>query len=262
MFPEIASKSYDALSMRIVAASQAAVSVYASVIDNKTQDPIYIQAAAAPTTRALTVPVVGRAPGVNGTFWRSDVTLFNPTSDRLTLTLRYNGTSKTLLLDSRDTQVIEDVLSEFNQTSGSGMLRVTWSGDTGPVVTSRTYTSVDGGGTYGQSIDGVLVFRNQLFVPGLRNDASFRSNAGFVNGGTETETFTVAILSPSGTEQATKTLSLAANQQVQYSIAALFPNVAQSNFTLSVRGDNNAQLFAYGSMVDNASGDPVFFAGR
>jgi len=27
-------------------------------------------------------------------------------------------------------------------------------------------------------------------------------------------------------------------------------------------GDANAKLFAYGSMIDNASGDPVFFAGR
>ncbi len=27
-------------------------------------------------------------------------------------------------------------------------------------------------------------------------------------------------------------------------------------------GDGNAQLFAYGSMVDNDSGDPVFFAGQ
>lgn len=262
LFPETAGRTYAALSMRIVAASQAAVSVYASVIDNRTQDPIYIQAAAAPATRALTVPVVGRAPGANGTFWRSDVTFFNPTADRLTLTLRYGGASKTLVLDARDTQVIDDVLSQFGQTSGSGTLRVSWSGDTGPVVTSRTYTSVGGGGTYGQSIDGVLSFESSLFVAGLRNDASYRSNVGFVNGGSETETFTVALLSPSGNELASTTVTLGANGQQQVPVSALFPGVPQSNFTLAVRGDANAQLFAYGSMVDNASGDPVFFAGR
>ncbi|HLJ75741.1 MAG TPA: PKD domain-containing protein, partial [Thermoanaerobaculia bacterium] len=43
-FPSIAGVPYTALSMRVDASIANAVSVYASVVDNKTQDPVYVQA--------------------------------------------------------------------------------------------------------------------------------------------------------------------------------------------------------------------------
>ncbi len=264
-FPDIADRSYDVLSMRLVAASADSISAYASVIDNDTQDPIYVQAVPTSTDGSLTLPIVGRSPGANGTFWRSDVSVFNPTSGSLTLTVGYGGDTKSFALGSRDTAVLDDVLSEFGLTSGQGALTMTWTnGDTGPIVTSRTYTSTETHGTFGQSIDPVASFANEVFVPGLRSDGSYRSNVGFVNGGGATETFSVIVLSPSGTELASTQYTLAAGGQAQASISSLFPNLSQStgNFTLALRGDGNAKLFAYGSMVDNLSGDPVFFAGR
>jgi len=261
-FPEVQGQSHQVLTLRIASDVADALSGYASVVDNDTQDPIYIQAVPAPVASSLTLPAVGRAPGLNGTFWRSDVTLFNPTDAAMTVTLRYNGTSKSLSLGARDTEVLDDILSSFGQTSGGAALFMTWSADTGPVVTSRTYTSVETGGTYGQSIDPILGLGATSSIPGLRNDASFRSNLGFVNGGTETETFTVMVLSPFGTELARNTVTLNAKEQRQYSVGSLFPNVNASSFTLTVQGDENAKLFAYGSMVDNVSGDPVFFAGQ
>jgi hypothetical protein len=261
-FPEVNGASHDALTMRIVSPVPDAVSAYASVIDNVTQDPIFIQAGAAPSGNAMTIPVVGRAPGANGTFWRSDLTLFNPTGDRFTVTLRYNGATRALSLGGRDTEVLPDILSSFGLSAGSAPLSVEWDGGTGPVVTSRTYTTAETGGTYGQSIDPIADLRTQVFVPGLRNDADFRSNVGFVNGGDETETFQVVVLSPFGNELARNTVTLPAHGQAQYGVSSLFPRINASAFTLSVEGDANARLFAYGSMIDNASGDPVFFAGQ
>jgi hypothetical protein len=249
--------------MRIAATSSDAISAYASVVDNLTQDPVYFQARPAETASSLTIPVVGRAPGANSTFWRSDLTLFNTNPNAVTFTLRYNGATRSLFVGGNDTAVVADVLSEFGLTSSSGALQVSWSSSTGPVVTSRTYTSVATGGTYGQSIDPVDAFAAHVFVPGLRNDGSYRSNIGFVNGGSEAELFTVTLLSPAGNELARNMVSLAAGQQMQTSVAALFPNASlPAGFTLQAEGDANAKLFAYGSMVDNASGDPVFFAGR
>jgi PKD repeat protein len=262
-FPAITGGSYDVLTMRVVASAADAVSAYASVIDNVSQDPVYIQAVPASSGTSMTVPVVGRAPGVNGTFWRSDVSLFNPTSDRLNLGIRYNGTTKTLSLDARDTVVLDDVLSDFGMASGQGALLITWGGGTGPVVTSRTYTSTENGGTYGQSIDPAEEFASTIYVPGLRADGSYRSNIGFVNGGTSTESFVVSILSAAGTELGRTVMTLNAGEQTQTSAATLFPSVTGAGaFTLAVAGDGDAKLFVYGSMVDNASGDPVFFAGH
>ncbi|HEX6084510.1 MAG TPA: PKD domain-containing protein [Thermoanaerobaculia bacterium] len=261
-FPEVQNGDYDVLTLKIGSSASDAVSGYASVVDNKTQDPVYIQAVPAPVEKSLTIPAVGRAPGANGTFWRSDVTLFNPNGDAMNVTLRYNGTNKTLNLPSRDTVVLADILSEYGATSGNGALFLSWTASAGPVVTSRTYTSVETGGTFGQSIDPIAALGPTSYVPGLRNDSSFRSNIGFVNGGTEAETFTVIVLSSAGTELARNTVTVPAREQRQYSVSSLFPNVNSSSFTLAIQGDADAQLFAYGSMVDNASGDPVFFAGQ
>jgi len=262
VFPAIDGGVYDVLTMRLSTASRDAVSAYGSVVDNDTQDPVYIQAVPAGSGGSLTIPVVGRAPGANGTFWRSDVTLFNPAASPVTLSLRYNGTAKLVNLGGNDTLVLADIVSQYGLASGSGTLQVSWTAATGPVVTSRTYTAVDGG-TYGQSIDPVGAFAARMFVPGLRNDASYRSNVGFVNGGTEPETIAVSLLSPSGTELARTTVTLNAGQLAQSGVTALFPDVAvPTGFTLVAEGDSNARIFAYGSMVDNASGDPVFFAGR
>jgi PKD repeat protein len=261
-FPSVDGETHQRLTMRVIAGSDAAISGYASVVDNITQDPIYIQAVPAPSGGSMTIPVIGRSPGAFGTFWRSDVTFFNPADSRMVLTLRYAGTAKTLAIDSGDTEVLEDVVAEWGQLSGSGALQISWNSGSGPVVTSRTYTTVAGGGTYGQSIDPVSTFASQSFVPGLRNDASYRSNVGFVNGGDAPETFTVKLLSQSGTELGRTTITLAAKTQVQHAAESLFSNVPSTPFTLQIEGTANAKLFAYGSMVDNASGDPVFFAGK
>jgi PKD repeat protein len=262
-FPAVDGGAYEVLTMRIVAASQNAISAFGSVVDNRTQDPVYIQAAVPSGGNSLTIPGVGRTPGANGTFWRSDVTIFNPSSTTAALTLTFNNFVQTVFIGGNDTEVLADVLSRFGRTSGSGTLKVEWTSTTGPVVTSRTYTSVEGGGSYGQSVEPVAAFGNRMYVPGLRHDNGYRTNIGFVNGGSESETITVTLLSPLGVELGKTTLRVDPNQQVQHGSAALFPNANLANgFTLHVQGDANAQVFAYGSMVDNRSGDPVFFAGR
>jgi len=261
LFPEVEGRTFDVLSMKIASDTADAVSAYASVVDNATQDPVYIQAVPPLSGGNVMIPVVARAPGVNGTFWRSDVTFFNPTTGRMILSLEYAGLSKTLTLEGGDTILYDDVVSAFGQSAGAGSLRVSWMTAGGPVVTSRTYTTVATGGTYGQSIDPVAGFANESFVPGLRNDASYRTNIGIVNGGSEEETFTVIALSASGTEVARTTLTLPSGVQAQYALASLFA-ISQGSYTVHVQGDSNALLFAYASMIDNRSGDPVFYGGR
>jgi PKD repeat protein len=260
LFPSTAGRTYDVLSMRVQAAAKNAVSIYASVVDNSSHDPVYIQAVPMPQTNRMIVPVVGRAPGANGTYWRSDVTFFNPATAFRVLTLRYAGITKSLALNGGDTVVLADVLGQMGVASGSGTLEMTWNGDSGPVVTSRTYTTVAGGGTYGQSIDPVVTFARESFVPGLRMTSGYRSNVGFVNGGDSPLRVDVRLVSPTGIEFANTMIDVPAKSTVQYAVAGLFPS-ASGTFTLQATA-NTASLFAYGSIVDNESGDPVFFAGR
>lgn len=263
-FPAISNRAYSALSMRVDASAQDAVSVYASVVDNRTQDPIYLQATATPSGRGAIIPAVGRSPGVNGTFWRSDVRLFNPSGVPIGVGLRFGGATLPVSILPARTLTLADIVSRFGISSGSGALELTWNGS-GPIIASRTYTTADGGGTFGQSIDAIQSFGYDRYVPGLRSDGSFRSNVGFVNGSDGTIGVTATLLSSSGQPIANGFVQLAPRSQAQYSLGALFPGVnvaALGTVTLQAHTDNGPVLFVYGSMVDNRSGDPVFFAGE
>ncbi|HEV7570250.1 MAG TPA: PKD domain-containing protein [Thermoanaerobaculia bacterium] len=272
-FPAVNGRTFAALSMRVDSATPNAVSAYGSVIDNRTQDPVYVQAVPTPKGSELTIPAIGRAPGANGTFWRSDVTLFNPGLTTMNVALRYlaagqdnrGATSHNVTIAPSRTVVIADVAQFLGISSGTGALQVSWTTASGPIVTSRTYITTDNGGSYGQSIDPVTTFGNDSFVPGLRSDSSFRSNVGFVNGGDTQLTVSATLLSDTGSVLGMTQIGLSPRSQVQYAVGALFPAANTPRFgtlTLLAHADGPANLFAYGSIVDNASGDPVFFGGR
>jgi len=162
------------------------------------------------------------------------------------------------------TVVLRDVAGYFGITSGSGALELSWTG-AAPAIASRTYTPAEGGGTFGQSIDAVSSFGYDSFVPGLRSDAAFRSNVGFVNSGDALIGISASLIASNGQTVATAIFSLPPKSQAQYSLGALFPGVnvaALGGVTLQAHTDTAPTLFAYGSLVDNSSGDPVFFAGN
>jgi hypothetical protein len=264
-FPAVNNRAFTVLSLRADAGIASAISVYASVIDNRTQDPIYLQATGVKNGSRSIVPVVGRAAGINGTFWRSDLRLLNPTAATIVVTLRYQSATMPVAIAPKQTVVLSDIVSQFGASNGSGALEILWNGATGPIVASRTYTTAPNGGTFGQSIDVVQSFGYDSYVPGLRSDSAFRSNVGFVNGGDTTIGITATLLSSNGQSLATAFVQLAPRGQTQYSLASLFPslNIAVlGSVTLQAHTDSGPVLFAYGSMVDNGSGDPVFFAGQ
>jgi len=272
LFPLLSARAFDSLSMKVTSSSPDAISVYASVIDNQTQDPIYIQATPGGASSPMVLPAVGRAPGVGGTFWRSDVTIYNPGSSTLNLTIRFrtagsddrNAPYRSLSIAAGQTSVLSDILGQFNIINGSGALELSWPNGVSPVVTSRTYTPATSGGTYGQSIDPVAAFGTDMYVTGLRSDNSFRSNVGFVNNSDQTIAISLTLYASSGTAVANGLITLAPRSQAQSALSTLFPNAPISSLgsvTLQAHTDNGA-MFAYGSMVDNASGDPVFFAGQ
>jgi PKD repeat protein len=272
-FPAIANQSRDGMTVRAAAGSAGAISVYASVINNKTQDPVYIQGIAAPSSTRVVIPAVGRAPGIGGTFWRSDVTIMNPSASQARFSWRYLPAGSdnnaigwsALNLAAGETRVLRDVASLFGVQSGTGALEFAADGFVAPVVTSRTYTSTTDGGTYGQSIDPVISYRADAYVPGLRSDSAYRSNVGFYNNSNTTTGVTAKLVNLYGQEVASTFVTVPPHAPVQFSLASLFPNVNLASYptlTLHAHTDGGMILFGYGSVVDNASGDPVFFAAQ
>jgi PKD repeat protein len=272
-FPSISGQSRDGMTLRAIAADAGAVSVYASVVNNKTQDPIYIQGIATTSASRAVIPAVGRVPGIGGTYWRSDVTVMNPNLYGLRLSWRYlpaGGNNSTIAwsfldLAAGETRVLRDVAAMFGVSSGTGALEFAADGVGAPIITSRTYTTTTDGGTYGQSIDPVSSYRGDVYVPGLRFDSSYRSNVGFYNNSDGETGVTATLVNLNGQTVAQAFVTVPAHAPVQYSLAALFPNANLAQYpmlTLHAHTDGGAILFGYGSVVDNASGDPVFFAAQ
>ncbi|MEO8218291.1 MAG: PKD domain-containing protein [Acidobacteriota bacterium] len=277
-FPQIAGQSVSGLSMKVQAPFDGAVSCYASNIDNRSQDPVFLAAAPMPVTETLMVPAVARLDGAGGTFWRSDVTLFNPTSNTMYLTFsllladvdnRTVAASKSAQLLPGRTLSIGDIFTWMGAANGKGALRITSSGaGAAPVASSRTYTTrASDGGTYGQSIDVVEAtqFARDGIITGLKSDASYRTNLGFVNSGNDPIGVTVTLYNSTGLQIGSAFLSVAPMSQTQPSLANLFPGVnaaALGGVTVRAHTDTAATLLTYGSVIDNGSGDPIFVRGK
>jgi PKD repeat protein len=261
--------------LKVTASTTNGLFAYASIIDNESQDPIYLPATAAPAGRRLILPAIARAEGSSGTFWRTDLTLHNHRAGEMALELQLvpgafvpaAGPARQLILQPGETLTIADVVDWFGSSAGVGGLTVDWSGSEGPVVASRTYTdAVDGGGTFGQGVRGVATLAaTRQTIPGLRSDALFRTNIGLGNASSEPAELTLRLFRPDGSESEQRpVIALQPLEQLQHGAAQLFAELAAAPLTgYSIIIDSTvAGLYAYGSVVDNASGDPIFITGE
>ena len=125
--------------------------------------PRSVRLAEAPT-RFL--PSVARNTGRFGSFFSSDVVLFNPHLEPADVTLSFlpsgaapdQAVAVDLRLGARATRTLSDVVGNAFRSSGFGPVRI--DAPAHVMVASRTRTTAPGGGTYG------------LFVPPLARDAA------------------------------------------------------------------------------------------
>ncbi len=277
LFPQLQGQSHSGLSMKVQAAVDGAVSCYASTIDNRTQDPIFYPATPAPAGKEVLIPAVARIPGAGGTFWRSDVTILNPTLSTMNLSFRLfvanvdnrNAQAKNLSLPPGRTITIEDIITWMGAGNSNGALLITSTGaNVGPIVNSRTYTSREGdSGTFGQWIDSTETakFGREAIVTGLRADGDFRTNLGFVNNGDGPIGVVVRLYNSISQEIASGFVTVLPKSQTQASVAQMFPHLnvqALGSITMRATTDTGPTLYAYGSVIDNRSGDPIFIRGK
>jgi len=159
------------------------------------------------------IPALARTRGAGNppTFWVSDVTIHNPMGQPLVVGLKlFPGDQEnvwqppfpfdnTLVLEARETLLLEDVLGEYFGLTGNAKaaLMVVVAPEMVPAnpegsqiaVASRTYNTGDPRGTFGQSVPGINVMWNgdplPSFITGIRHDGHYRSNLGIVNGSFE-----------------------------------------------------------------------------
>ncbi len=165
------------------------------VVDNRTNDPTFFPPDI-PASVMRTIPAIGHLDGANGSKFRSDLYLFNNSSQAKTLTLQAklwdvpeSPTTLPLTLLPHEARLIRDVLLNAFGKVGIARLRFTSQGsatDTSVRVTSRTYTIDRDGGTYGFLMPPLNSFQSAgagdtLEILGASLDPRFRTNLGLVD---------------------------------------------------------------------------------
>lgn len=219
-----------------------------------------------------TLPVVANLPGLNGTLWRSDVSVLN-VGDADTQVMfqlfpeivggqpAFDGvTVGPILLRAGEQLTRTNVLqSMFQLVNTKGALRV-WSTDGAPlVIASRTYNN-PGSGTFGQDVSSVLV-ASRAWAAGLEHDSLYRTNLGIFWQFDEPIAFDIAVYRADGTEVGSGTVSFPGAGLIQVPLSSLGvdPGVQPllDGFVLVTCPDSLALWYGYVSIVDQVSGDAV-----
>lgn len=220
----------------------------------------------------LVIPASGTGPGSNGSQWQTELTLHNTSASAITATLIFydtTGAGGTATVDvaPRATVSVADVVaSRFGRSSATGAIEVTFDSAFAQklTVSSRTFNK-SSSGEFGQDIPAVdatnVPDAGSIVVlsgPSSATDAHFNFGVYAVSAAT----VQWELLRADGTIAASKEVSYAAGSQIQYGngVETLFGKLPQDNDTVHAIVTNGRAL-AYGSVINNASGDPTYVPG-
>ena len=217
---------------------------------------------------------VAHTDGLNGTRWRTDVSLHNPgpTDAHLTVTALLqghdNGRPRRVerAIAAGCSQRLTDVLHSLFGVSGIGALRLeVASGEIQAL--SRTYTLV-GSGSCGQSmpaLDGAAAVHGggEARMIGLTRttglESGYRCNLGVLNTAASATTIEVELRDGGGRPLGTRWVDLPpfGYQQVTDVFAAVTDGAVEQGVAVLRTCSEGGSFFAYATVVDNRSGDPV-----
>jgi hypothetical protein len=217
------------------------------------------------------IPVVANLPGLNQTFWRSDVYVLNmnPTDSSFVMVLYpeivdNEPTFETMVTDTIQISAGEQltftniVQSVFGFDDAKGGLHLISLDGLPLVFSSRTYTVPDGGGSFGQNVYGTYV-TNAGWITGVRHDSLYRTNVGIfvpvdpVSG----LTFTVTVYSNDGTEVGSGTIAFGRAGLKQRNLSSFGVGSLFGGYIEITCSDPGELWSGYASVVDQVSGDGV-----
>ncbi|MGN6182581.1 MAG: BACON domain-containing protein [Thermoanaerobaculia bacterium] len=250
------------------------VTAYVSSVDNKTNDPLLVNATLlgnASTTRTV---VPGMAYINNGAaFWVSDLRVFNSgtTATPATLTFYPQGNpgaplTREISINPGEIKVLDNVIGGlFEQPNGAGgSITITTAQEAPLTATARTYNQT-ANGTYGQFIPGVTPAQSAglgdraLQILQLEQSTRIRTNIGLAETTGQAVTVEVSAIVPDAIATPVVSIPLAANEFRQFSLGEFgFPD-AIYNARVTVKVVNgDGKVTAYGSAIDMITQDPTY----
>jgi uncharacterized repeat protein (TIGR01451 family) len=248
------------------------VTAYASVIDNRTNDPLLVSGVPVGQTLASRYVLPGVAAlNDGGANWQSDVRIFNSGTATQTATLSLypldGGTPLTAstTIDPNQVRSLDGIVqSVFKQSNLGGALHVTTAADSSLVVTGRTYNQT-ATGTYGQfipavtAIDAVGVSDRALHVLQVEDSPRYRTNFGVAEVTGNAATVRIMVYLPDSKVTPKIDIPLAAYEYRQFPIIQSMGLGNTYNARISVQViDGTGKITAYGSIVDQATQDPTY----
>lgn len=253
---------------------------YASVVDNHSGDPVLVRPVQAVSSGTpVYVPAAAHLAGAAGTNWRTDLEIHNSGSASASYVIDLlqrdqpnpSPVQQSFSIRAGRSVRSRDVLQSVFGFSGAAALRVTPS--TGSImVTSRTYNDV-AGGTYGQFVAGYPVSttitngdegRLLQLAYSPSSSSGFRTNIGFANATGKTTQVQVALFGASGELLGAVPVTLRAweHRQISNIYAQVTGSAITGGYAVVTTDTSGAAFFAYASVVDNRSGDPIYVPAR
>ncbi|MGZ4779642.1 MAG: hypothetical protein ACXV5L_10620, partial [Thermoanaerobaculia bacterium] len=249
------------------------VTAYASVVDNRTNDPLLVSPVlrnSEATSSRFVLPSIGDFD-IGVAHWKSDVRLFNSGSTPAALTLSYypqgNPTAPSTLtttLQPGEVRVFDNfVEANFNKHSTAGSLVVTSAAPSSIVATAKTYTA-SSAGTYGQFIPGVTpeqsigAGEDALQILQLEQSSRFRTNIGVTETSGRPAVAEISVIVPGAKSVPRIQIPLAANEFRQISLLDFnLGTIYNTRATVKVMSGTGT-VTAYGSLIDQVTQDPTY----
>jgi uncharacterized repeat protein (TIGR01451 family) len=249
------------------------VTAYASVLDNRTNDPLLVTPVAMSATGASKYVVAGVADLSNGLAnWRTDMRVYNNSTEGVDATLSFvsqsGGEMKSvpLSLKAGEVKQLDSVLASlFGVANEGGALHLTTSNPSSLIATARTYNQTSNG-TYGQFIsavtpDGAIGNGSRpLQLLQVEESDRYRSNIGIAEVSGQPATVEVTVLPPDSKVAGTLRFDLAPNQFIQYNAllrSLSMENTYNARVSVKVTG-GTGRVTAYASVIDSATQDPTY----
>ena len=230
----------------------------------------------------MTIPASASREGLNGAFFRTDLSLFNSSrwAARVDLfhfciagqpcRLPYTGDDHVVVIPPRSTIVLRDVLATLGHQGTAGAIELIFEGALRVVARSRTYSSSSVGATIGTTIPALpegAAHTRAILVPLSSNGSSlengFRTNVGVYNPNASSVDVHLSLFAGTGEPIGTpiaRTWAPKEPFQIDDVFSAVAPGMEVPEGAFVVV-QSTAPVFSYAIVIDNQSSDPTFIHG-
>ena len=228
------------------------------------------EASNVPSVRVSTIPAVAAAPGALGSFFRTSLTLANPSPNDIRGKLQFRAANRAgrdddptldYTIPPNGTLNYADIVTTMGQ-SGLGSVDILTTGSATPIASARVFNDAGAAGTSGLNEDAVPAGSNSLpfaeiYIP--EDLTNYRLNVGVRT--FDAVTLSIAIYDAAGRR---------ASSNFRIYDANFFEQIAGSTFTGGslppggriVVTAVNKEFIVYGAVTDNRTNDPSMRIGN